>query len=127
MKALELPATVHLVEDNVDNRVITKAWLEHAGYRVLLADDGLTSIALAGTEAPDVILMDVTLPGIDGWCGGADQSRSANAIDSHHRAQCARIAGRLQASRGARDGRLSRQADCPFAGSRRGAARAGPA
>jgi CheY-like chemotaxis protein len=60
-------ATILVVEDNPDNRVIMQAWLEHAGYRVLLAGDGLTGIALARGEEPDVILMDVALPGMDGW------------------------------------------------------------
>jgi CheY-like chemotaxis protein len=60
-------ATVLIVEDNDDNRVIMQAWLEHAGYRVLLAKDGITSVSLAREEMPDVILMDVALPGIDGW------------------------------------------------------------
>jgi CheY-like chemotaxis protein len=43
------------------------AWLEHAGYRVFLARDGLEGIALARAIGPSVILMDVALPKIDGW------------------------------------------------------------
>ena len=59
--------TILLVEDNADNQIIMKAWLEHAGYTVLLAGDGRASLALAQTILPDVILMDVALPGMDGW------------------------------------------------------------
>jgi CheY-like chemotaxis protein len=59
--------TILLVEDNVDNRIIMKAWLEHAGYRVLLAVDGVASLTMAQAMLPDIILMDVALPGMDGW------------------------------------------------------------
>jgi CheY-like chemotaxis protein len=59
--------TVLLVEDNPDNRVIMRAVLEHEGYVVLLAGDGATGIELASEAVPDVILMDVALPGLNGW------------------------------------------------------------
>jgi CheY-like chemotaxis protein len=59
--------TILLVEDNVDNRIIMKAWLEHAGYQVLLAGDGGASLTVAQAMLPDIILMDVALPGMDGW------------------------------------------------------------
>jgi CheY-like chemotaxis protein len=59
--------TVLLVEDNPDNRVIMRAVLEHAGYVVLVAGDGASGVELASDALPDVILMDVALPGVDGW------------------------------------------------------------
>jgi len=71
MSAHERTVTVLLVEDNFDSRIIMQAWLEHAGYRVLLATDGLASLAVALEMLPDVILMDVALPGIDGWDAAA--------------------------------------------------------
>jgi two-component system, cell cycle response regulator DivK len=58
---------VLLVEDNEDNRIIYATYLRHRGYRVLTASTAEDGIALAAAERPDVILMDVTLPGIDGW------------------------------------------------------------
>jgi CheY-like chemotaxis protein len=61
------PRKVLLVEDNPDNRVIMQAILEHAGYAVLLAHDGDASVQVAVDHVPDVILMDVALPGITGW------------------------------------------------------------
>jgi CheY-like chemotaxis protein len=67
MKGDEQPVTILLVEDNVDNRIIMKAWLEHAGFQVLLAGDGGSSLMVAQAMVPDVILMDVALPGMDGW------------------------------------------------------------
>jgi two-component system, cell cycle response regulator DivK len=60
-------ATVLIIEDNEDNCVIMSAWLEHAGYRVVVANDGLCGVALARSIIPNVILMDVALPGMDGW------------------------------------------------------------
>jgi CheY-like chemotaxis protein len=59
--------TVLLVDDNEDNRIIYATYLRHRGYRVLLASTGDDGVAVATTERPDVILMDMTLPGtIDG-------------------------------------------------------------
>jgi CheY-like chemotaxis protein len=58
--------TVLLVEDNVDNRTIYGTLLRHVGYRVLDAADGETALTLARAERPDLVLMDVTLPVLDG-------------------------------------------------------------
>lgn len=55
------------VEDNEMNRDMLTRRLEKRGYQVVLAADGATGIALANTEKPDLILMDMSLPGIDGW------------------------------------------------------------
>jgi CheY-like chemotaxis protein len=56
-----------LVEDNEENRDALSRRLERRGYEVILATDGKGGIALAETEAPDVILLDMSLPEIDGW------------------------------------------------------------
>ena len=61
-----MSATILLVEDNPANRKLATTVLEHAGYRVLIADDATTGIAVAHQERPDLILMDIQLPGIDG-------------------------------------------------------------
>jgi len=60
-------ATVLIIEDNEDNALIMSVWLKHAGYHVVLAHDGTCGVALARSMHPDVILMDVALPGMDGW------------------------------------------------------------
>ena len=60
-------ARILLVEDNEMNRDMLGRRLLRAGHEVLCAGDGETGVALAAREAPDVILMDVTLGGIDGW------------------------------------------------------------
>jgi CheY-like chemotaxis protein len=59
--------TVLLVEDNEDNRNIYRIILEHAGYRVVEAEDGEEGIRLARELGPDLILMDISIPKIDGW------------------------------------------------------------
>jgi len=59
-------ATVLVVEDNALNLKLVRDVLGHAGYRVLEAGDAERGIALARAEAPDLILMDVQLPGVDG-------------------------------------------------------------
>jgi CheY-like chemotaxis protein len=56
-----------LVEDNEDNRIIYSTVLRHIGYTVIEALDGVQAIALARSELPDLILMDISLPEVDGW------------------------------------------------------------
>jgi CheY-like chemotaxis protein len=53
-------------DDDMNMDMITKR-LELRGYRVVAAVDALRGIALAREEPPDLILMDVNLPGVDGW------------------------------------------------------------
>jgi two-component system, cell cycle response regulator DivK len=59
-------ATVLVVEDNPLNRKLLRDVLGHAGYRVLEASDAEQGLVLARTERPDLILMDVQLPGMGG-------------------------------------------------------------
>ncbi len=56
-----------LVEDNEDNRDMLTRLLQRRGFEVVSAVDGLQGIAMAGSEAPDTILMDMSLPELDGW------------------------------------------------------------
>lgn len=59
--------TILLVEDNEDNRIIYTTVLRHVGYDVIEALDGVQAIALARSAKPDLILMDISIPEIDGW------------------------------------------------------------
>ena len=56
-----------IVEDNEMNRDMLSRRLERRGFAVVMAVDGLDGVATAKAELPDLILMDMTLPGIDGW------------------------------------------------------------
>jgi two-component system cell cycle response regulator DivK len=59
--------TVLLVEDNPHNRKIFSGMLTHSGFRVVEAVDGHDALAKVEAELPDLILMDLSIPGIDGW------------------------------------------------------------
>jgi two-component system, cell cycle response regulator DivK len=56
-----------LVEDNEMNRDMLSRRLSRRGYEVVIATDGQEGVDLAGSASPDVILMDMSLPIIDGW------------------------------------------------------------
>lgn len=56
-----------LVEDNEINRDMLSRRLERRGYQVAIALDGEQGVSMAGLEAPDLILMDMSLPVLDGW------------------------------------------------------------
>lgn len=55
------------IEDNEDNVAMLKVRLEIEGFEVLVAGTGASGVALATQELPDLILMDLDLPDIDGW------------------------------------------------------------
>jgi len=56
-----------LVEDNEMNRDMLSRRLERKGFEILIAVDGQAGINMASSESPDLILMDLSLPIIDGW------------------------------------------------------------
>jgi two-component system, cell cycle response regulator DivK len=55
------------VEDNEDNIYVLENRLRRHGHEVLIARDGASGVQLAATEQPDLILMDLSLPVLDGW------------------------------------------------------------
>ena len=55
------------VEDNDDNVYVVKKRLTRAGFTILVAKDGEQGVAVATAERPDLILMDLSLPVMDGW------------------------------------------------------------
>ena len=60
-------AKILLVEDNEMNRDMLSRRLQKKGYTVVMAFDGKQGVAMAESEKPDLILMDMSLPEIDGW------------------------------------------------------------
>jgi CheY-like chemotaxis protein len=60
-------AKILLIEDNEMNRDMLSRRLVRRGYEVAIAVDGEQGLAMARAEAPALVLMDMSLPGIDGW------------------------------------------------------------
>jgi CheY-like chemotaxis protein len=56
-----------LVEDNEMNRDMLSRRLQRRGYEVIIAVDGQQGVAMAQSESPDLVLMDMSLPLMDGW------------------------------------------------------------
>jgi two-component system cell cycle response regulator DivK len=56
-----------LVEDNEMNRDMLSRRLQRRGYAIIIAENGERGLSLARLESPDLILMDITLPEMDGW------------------------------------------------------------
>jgi two-component system, cell cycle response regulator DivK len=55
------------IEDTENNRILVKRRLEKSGYQVLTAENACEGISRARTAMPDLILMDMGMPGVDGW------------------------------------------------------------
>ena len=61
-------AKILYIEDTENNRILVKRRLEKSGYEVLTAENACEGISKARTQWPDLILMDMGMPGVDGWC-----------------------------------------------------------
>jgi len=61
------PSRILVIEDNEDNLSLMRLLLERANYEVLSAVDGFSGLELAQAERPDLILLDLAMPEIDGW------------------------------------------------------------
>lgn len=59
--------TVLIVDDETDVTEVVSFWLRREGFRVLTASEAAEGLALAQAEHPDLILLDVMMPGISGW------------------------------------------------------------
>ena len=55
------------LEDNEDNVYMLSRWLKRKGFEITVAPDGERGVAAAREERPDLILMDLSLPGLNGW------------------------------------------------------------
>jgi two-component system cell cycle response regulator DivK len=70
-----------VVEDNEDNRDSLSRRLERRGFEVLLAIDGKNGVEMAAAEKPDLILMDMNMPEMDGW-EATRKIKAASAADA---------------------------------------------
>ena len=64
---MEQNATILYVEDNPDNRLLVRRILQAEGYRVLEAANATHAIEVVQSEEPDLVLMDINMPDIDGY------------------------------------------------------------
>jgi len=60
------PRTILVVDDFDDTRLLLRTWLERRGFRVIEAENGIQAINQAETESPDLIIMDMQMPQLDG-------------------------------------------------------------
>ena len=61
------PIRVLVIEDNEDNLALMRLLLERAQYEVFLSMDGATGLEIARQEQPDILLLDLAMPDMDGW------------------------------------------------------------
>jgi len=67
VEAADSKATILVVDDNTDNVEILRAFLESRGFAVSEARDGRAALAKMEEVKPDLVLLDVMMPGMDGW------------------------------------------------------------
>ena len=73
--------TILLIEDNEQNRYLATYLLEHAGFHIISADTGTKALKLVDDHTPDSILLDIQLPGMDGY----EVARELRAVEALRR------------------------------------------
>ena len=76
-----MKATILIIEDNEKNRYLATFILEKSGYRVFQAEDGIAGIALAQQIKPDLILLDIQLPAMDGYAVARELLKNGDLQD----------------------------------------------
>lgn len=81
MEKKQEPLTILVVDDLDDNRSIMRAWLEKRGYRVVEAADGQEAVEVAMRERPALILMDISMPRVNGFAATSRIRQHPNLRD----------------------------------------------
>ena len=92
-----------LVDDHEDSRIIYRVALRHAGFSVVECTDGESAVRSARQESPDLILMDLSLPVLDGW----EATRILKADDRTRHIPIVALTANALSSDRARAGELS--------------------
>ena len=79
--ALDRLRTILVVDDFDDTRLLLRTWLERKGFRVIEAVDGFEAVAKAEQEKPDLIIMDMEMPMLDGL-GATRKIRTLAALET---------------------------------------------
>lgn len=79
--ATNAPRTILVVDDFDDTRLLLRTWLERRGFRVVEAENGLQAINQVESEVPDLIIMDMQMPQLDGLAA-TKRIRNLKAFDS---------------------------------------------
>lgn len=69
---------VLIVDDNEDNRIVLKRMLNYGGFEVVLASNGREALEAARYDQPDLVLMDLAMPEMDGWTATAQMKAEAD-------------------------------------------------
>lgn len=75
------PAKILVVEDNPDNLALVRFLLERTGYQVFTAGNGLEALRLARENHPDLMLLDLAIPELDGWATARALKADPNTRD----------------------------------------------
>jgi len=75
------PRTILVVDDFDDTRLLLRTWLERRGFRVVEAENGIEAIDFATSESPDLIIMDMEMPRLDGLSATRRIRQQANLSD----------------------------------------------
>jgi two-component system cell cycle response regulator DivK len=75
------PAKILVVEDNADNLALVRFLLERSGYHVFTAGNGLEALRLARENHPDLMLLDLAIPELDGWATARALKADSNTSD----------------------------------------------
>jgi CheY-like chemotaxis protein len=101
--ATEIPRKplVLVVDDFADNREMYSEYLSYSGYEVIEAKNGVEALEAAQTKSPDIIIMDLSLPVMDGW----EATRRLKAVERTRKIPVVALTGHALAghSKGARD------------------------